>query len=225
MIQHAGTFVRSGASFDKLRTRREGRPGSRTRPGNRPQETDKIDSAPGFSMIRLTPRPRGESLTIRMQNFRAAHRPLALAVGLLATVPCWASAQTTAVALSLKPGQEITFAVAVDGGRVALGPARLTKPGPAQLKEGEIAVAVVKHGLSPYADVTATEKTSTPIDFVATGLIGDIKIDEIVLCGRLDAPAMARIASGVWRISLNSFTVHPGGEAPRTGEGGLGCPS
>ena len=161
-----------------------------------------------------------------MPIFRAAHQfLLALAAGLLATVPCWATAQAAAVALGLKPGQEIIFAVAVEGGRVALGPARVTKPGPVQLKEGELAVAVVKHGRSPYADVTAAEKTSTPIDFVATGLIGDIKIDEIVLCGRLDAPATGRIASGVWRVSLNSFAVHPGGDLPAAaGEGGLGCP-
>ncbi len=166
------------------------------------------------------------NVAIRMQTLRAVHLlPLALAAGFLAAVPCRASAQTTETALGLKPGQAIIFAVAVDGGRVALGPARAAKPGPARLNEGEIAVAVVKHGLSPYADVTATEKTSTPIDFVATGLIGDIKIDEIVLCGRLDAPATGRIASGVWRVSLNSFVVHRGGDPPpAAGEGGLGCP-
>ena len=161
-----------------------------------------------------------------MPSFPAG-RPfcLAIAAGLLAAVPRWASAQATGPALDLKPGQAIAFAVAVDAGHVALGAARRTKPGTAQPKQGEIAVAVVKHGLSPYADVTATERTSAPIDFVATGLIGDIKIDEIVVCGRLDGPATGGIASGVWRISLNSFIVHPGGDWPPTsGEGGLGCP-
>jgi hypothetical protein len=73
--------------------------------------------------------------------------------------------------------------------------------------------------------LTVMEKTSQPIDFVATGLIGDIKIDEIVVCGRLDAPATGRLASGVWRVSLNSFAIRPSGGAPAAaGEGGLGCP-
>ncbi len=71
---------------------------------------------------------------------------------------------------------------------------------------------MVKHGLSPYADLTASEKTPAPVDFVATGLIGDIKIDEVVLCGRLDAPTTSRIASGSWRISLNRFSVRQEGQ-------------
>jgi hypothetical protein len=126
--------------------------------------------------------------------------------------------------LALKPGQAITFSLAVAGGRVAVGPARLTKAGAAAPKDGEVTVAVVKHGLSPYADVTATERTSAPVDFVATGLIGDIKIDEIVVCGKLDAPATGRIASVSWRISLNRFAVRPSiGTASQTGEGDLGC--
>ncbi len=113
----------------------------------------------------------------------------------------------------------------VKDGRVTLGRGRLGKPGTGEPKDGQASVSVVRQGLSPYAALTATEKTSAPIDFVATGLIGDIKIDEIVVCGRLEAPATARIASGVWRVSLNSFTIRPGGEAPpMAGEGGLGCP-
>jgi hypothetical protein len=162
--------------------------------------------------------------TSRMPILRAGV-PLALAAGIVASPSRCASAEAAASAFDLKPGQEMTFAALASEGRVTLGLPRLTKPGTAQPKEGEIAVALVKHGLSPYADLTATEKTSKPIDFVATGLIGDIKIDEIVACGRLDAPATARIASGVWRVSLNSFAVHPGGDPSATaGEGGLGCP-
>lgn len=126
--------------------------------------------------------------------------------------------------LELKPGQVLTFAATVTGGVVALGAGRLTRPGAGEPKDGEVSVSVARQGLSPYAALTATEKTSRPIDFVATGLIGDIKIDEIVVCGRLDAPATGRIASGVWRVSLNSFAVHASGDAPATaGEGGLGC--
>ena len=134
-----------------------------------------------------------------------------LSVGLAAATPLAAPAQQPAPILDLKPGQEVTFAVTVADGRVELGTARLSKPGGAQPKDGEITVSVVKHGLSPYADLTATEKTSDPVDFVATGLIGDIKIDEIVVCGRLDAPATARIGSGSWRVSLNRFSVRPSG--------------
>ncbi|RBP04582.1 hypothetical protein DFR50_13959 [Roseiarcus fermentans] len=125
--------------------------------------------------------------------------------------------------LDVKPGQEATFPVTIADGRVTLGPARLGRPGAAQPKDGEIAVSFVRHGLSPYADLTVTEKIASPVDFVATGLIGDIKIDEIVVCGRLDARVAARIGSGAWRVNLNRFAVHSGGAAPAAGEGGLGC--
>ena len=136
-----------------------------------------------------------------------------------------APAQAAAATVDLKPGQEVTFPVAVADGRVTLGAARASKPGTAQPKDGEITVSFVKHGLSPYADLTATEKTSDPVDFVATGLIGDIKIDEVVICGRLDAPASNRIASGSWRVSLNRFSVRQGGqEAPAKTEDVLRCP-
>jgi hypothetical protein len=151
---------------------------------------------------------------------------LAALSALLAAAPHGAArAQGLGPTLDLKPGQEIAVPVAVAGGRVTLGRPRFSQPG-AQPKEGEIVVSVLKHGLSPYADLAATEKTAEPVDFVATGLIGDIKIDEVVLCGRLDGPATARIASGSWRVSLNRFSVRPNGqEAPAaTGEGGLRCP-
>ena len=143
---------------------------------------------------------------------------------LSAVAPCVAAAQQAAATLELKPGREVAFAATVAEGHGALGPARLGKPGAAQPKDGEIVVSVEKHGLSPYADLIATEKTAAPVDFVATGLIGDIKIDEIVVCGRLDAPATARIASGAWRVSLSRFAVHAGGAASASSEGDLGCP-
>ena len=115
--------------------------------------------------------------------------------------------------VELKPGQEIAFPVAIVDGHVMPGKPRLLRPGATQPKDGEIAVNVVKHGSSPYADLTAREKTSTPIDFGATGLIGNIKIDEVKICGRLDTPTSAHIYSGSWRISLNRFSVGHGGEA------------
>ena len=149
-----------------------------------------------------------------MRRIPAARTVVALG-GLLFASPASSGAgpaQNPGATLDLKPGQELTFSVAVAEGRVTLGPARLSMPGAAQPKDGEITVRMVKHGLSPYAELTASEKTSEPVDFVATGLIGDIKIDEVVICGRLDAPAANRIASGSWRVSLNRFSVRPSGQ-------------
>lgn len=118
-----------------------------------------------------------------------------------------ACAQNLGPTLDLKPGQEMTFPVSIADGRVTFGSARASRPGTASPKAGEITVNVVKQGLSPYAELTASEKTPAPVDFVATGLIGDIKIDEVKLCGRLDGPTSTRIYSGSWRISLNRFSV------------------
>jgi hypothetical protein len=144
-----------------------------------------------------------------------ARGPLAVGALAVAAAPQAAWAQTLGPTLDLRPGQEMTFAVTIVDSRVTLGPARVSKPGTAQPKEGEITIAVVKQGLSPYADLRVSEKTATPIDFVATGLIGNIKIDEVELCGRLDAPLSTRIGSASWRISLNRFAVH---------QSGPGCP-
>jgi hypothetical protein len=126
-----------------------------------------------------------------------------------------ASAQDLGPTLDLKPGQEVTVPVAIVDGKVKLGPARASKVGSAQPRDGEITVGVIKQGLSPYAQLKASEKTPAPVDFIATGLIGNIKIDEVRLCGRLDAPASTRIASGSWRVSLNRFAVRPEGQECR----------
>ena len=124
-----------------------------------------------------------------------------------------AGAEGLGPTVELKPGQEIAFSVAIADGHVTPGKARLLRSDAASVGDGEITVSVVKHDSSPYADLTASEKTSAPVDFVATGLIGNIKIDEVKLCGRLDAPTSAHIYSGSWRISLNRFSVGHGGEA------------
>src|ERR1700733_3503305 len=114
---------------------------------------------------------------------------------------------------SLKAGQEVTLPITIDGQRVVLGVPRQSKLGTAQPKDGEITV-----GLTPgdkktlYSQVLVTEKTSVPIDFVATGLIGEIKIDERVICGRLDQPTSIHIGSGSCRGRLATF------------EGGNGAP-
>jgi hypothetical protein len=112
--------------------------------------------------------------------------------------------------IDLKPGQQIAIPVTIVDGKVTFGPARATKPVASKPGDGEIIVGVVKQGLSPYAQLTATEKTSAPVDFTATGLIGNIKIDEVKLCGRLDGPSSTRIASGSWRVSLSRFSVGEG---------------
>jgi hypothetical protein len=115
-------------------------------------------------------------------------------------------------AFDLRAGQEATFAVTVADGKVAVGAARISKQGTAQPKEGEVTV-----GLGPRdaktlrEDVIAVEKTPVPIDFIATGLIGATKIDEAVVCGRLDAPASARIGAVSWRVKLHDFAVGKGG--------------
>ncbi len=129
--------------------------------------------------------------------------------------PDAAPAQNLGPTIDLRPGQEVTFPVTIAEGKVTSGPARLSKPGAAAQKDGEITVGFVKQGLSPYAMLTATEKTSAPVDFIATGLIGNIKIDEVKLCGRLDALSSTRIASGSWRIALSRFSVGEGLEACR----------
>lgn len=121
-----------------------------------------------------------------------------------------AVAQDLGPTVNFKPGLEVLIPVTIADGGVKLGPPRRSNPGRATPKDGEIAVSVVKKGLSPYAELTATEKTTAPVDFVATGLIGDIKIDEIKVCGRLDQPVVGRIASGSWRISLNRLTARAG---------------
>jgi hypothetical protein len=141
----------------------------------------------------------------------------ALGAFALAIAVSWRAgrAQDLGPALDLKPGQEATFPVAIADGKVTLGKPRLSKPGTAEPKDGEITVSVVKQGLSPYAELTASEKTPAPVDFVATGLIGDIKVDEVKVCGRLFGPSRTRIASGAWRISLNRFAVERAGQECR----------
>lgn len=139
-----------------------------------------------------------------------AHGSLAAAFAAL-SLCAGARAQNLGPAVDLKPGRAVAIPVAMAEGLATLGPARAVDPGAAP-KDGEVVVAVVKAGLSPYAALTVREKTARPVDFVATGLIGDIKIDEIKVCGRLDAPIEARIASGSWRISLNRFATRADGQ-------------
>jgi hypothetical protein len=139
-----------------------------------------------------------------------------LAFGVLSSAAAGAErAQGKEHKIELRPGQAIVIPVAVVEQGVVLGIPHGVKPGAVAPEEGEIEVEVVKKGLSPYADLSASEKTDAAVDFVASGLIGNIKIDEVVVCGKLDTPSKTRIASGAWIVSLHGFTVHKDGQ---------GCP-
>ena len=122
-----------------------------------------------------------------------------------------ASGDAKAPKLDLKAGEELTIPVAIVDGHVTLGAPKSSKLGTAQPRDGEITV-----GLGPgdkktlLSQVLVTEKTSAPVDFVATGLIGEIKIDARVICGRTAAPVAMHIGSVSWRVSLNTFTVGKG---------------
>jgi hypothetical protein len=116
-----------------------------------------------------------------------------IAAALLLSVfaPCAAvGAGADAQAFDLKAGQEVTFAVTV---------------GAAQPKDGEITVGLAARDKTLYEQVTVTEKTAVPINFLATGLVGGTKIDEAVLCGRIDAPVSQRIGAMSWKVRLHDF--------------------
>jgi hypothetical protein len=117
------------------------------------------------------------------------------------------------VKLELKAGQALAFPASVVEGKVVLGPARLGKFGALQPAPGEIAVGLSTRDKDLYENVVVVEKTSAPIDFLATGLIGEIKIDERDIHGRLDAPVTQRIGATSWTVWLNGF--EPGATAGR----------
>ena len=135
------------------------------------------------------------------------------ALALVAIVPASSPARADSSppqTVSVRRGMEATFRVTIVDGRITLGPARLSKLGTAQPATGEITVGFEPGGKTPYGAVHVSEKTNVPIDFVAAGLLDPIKIDEIVLCGRLDAPVAQRIAAAALRLSLNQFAAGTG---------------
>jgi hypothetical protein len=145
-----------------------------------------------------------DSLCIPRNDFAA----IALLAAALACAP--ARAASDAPTVDVRRGMEATFSAAVVDGRISLGPARVTRLGTAQPRDGEITVGVEPGGMTPYAQVRVSEKTAVPLDFVATGLIDNIKIDEITLCGRLDRSDSQRIAAGSLHVSLNRFAIGTG---------------
>ena len=139
---------------------------------------------------------------------RNAFSALSLLAAVSACGAAWADSNAPTV--DVRRGMEATFTAAIVDGRITLGPARVTRLGTAQPKDGEITVGVEPGGMTPYAQWHVSEKTAVPLDFVATGLIDNIKIDEITLCGRLDRLDSQRIAAGSLHVSLNRFTVGTG---------------
>ena len=111
------------------------------------------------------------------------------------------------VKLVLKAGPAVSFPASVVEGKVVLGPARLGRFGEMLPGDGEITVGLSPKDKTLYENVVVVERTAKPIDFLATGLIGEIKIDERVLHGRLDAPVTQRIGATSWTVWLNGFEV------------------
>ncbi len=111
------------------------------------------------------------------------------------------------VKLVLKAGQAIAFPASVVEGKVVLGPARLGAFGKLEPAPGEIAVGLSPRDKDLYDQLVVVEKTTAPVDFVASGMVGEIKMDERVVTGRLDAPVTQRIGGTSWTVWLHEFEV------------------
>jgi hypothetical protein len=134
----------------------------------------------------------------------------AVLCGVFAAVAAFA-AESGAQAFDLHSGQELTFAVTIADGKATLGAPRASKFGAASPNDGEMTIGLTPKDKTPYQQVIVTEKTPVPIDFVATGLVGNIKIDERVLCGRRDGSASTRIGAANWRVRLYDFEARKDG--------------
>jgi hypothetical protein len=130
---------------------------------------------------------------------------LLAAAGVAVAAPSPKPASPKPVKLVLKAGQAIAFPASVVDGKVVLGPARMGKFGELQPADGEIAVGLSPKDKTLYENVVVVEKTAAPIDFLASGMIGEIKIDERDIHGRLDAPVTQRIGATSWTVWLNGF--------------------
>ena len=178
-------------------------------------------ASPGKTDGGIGRKPDDEAMTLSQKRRAAGMNTrrlslLAPALGVVALVGGSAgaapAAKVAAPSYNLRVGQELTFPASIVDGKVVLGPPHLSKLGAATPGTGEITV-----GLTPadkgtlYAHIVAVEKTAVPIDFVATGLIGSVKIDERVVCGRLENPISAHIGSVSWVVALRDFEVGKGG--------------
>jgi hypothetical protein len=136
--------------------------------------------------------------------------PTSAALALCASLCAPVASAADEAAIVVRRGMETTFPVSILNGRVAIGAPQVSPVGTAVTKDGEITIGVTPGGLTPYATLHVVEKTAAPIDFVATGFIDRIKIDEIVVRGRLDMPVAERIAAGSLRVSAGRFAVGTG---------------
>lgn len=107
----------------------------------------------------------------------------------------------------VKPGTELTIPIAIVDGKAVAGVPRLAKLGASPPKDGEITVGLDRIKGEFYNQITVTEKTAQPVNFLVTALNGGTKIDETEICGRLDGPILARVGSTAWRFSVNGFEV------------------
>ncbi|MGO9740630.1 MAG: hypothetical protein ACLPN5_03785 [Roseiarcus sp.] len=134
---------------------------------------------------------------------------LAVALALLLS-PLAGRAAEVVKALTLKAGEELTFPVAIADGKATPGEPRLTRLGAAKPATGEITVGLTPRDKDLYSQVQVVERTSEPVDFVATGHIGEIVIDEREICGRLETPFQQHIGGVSWTVVLHEFTVGKG---------------
>ena len=111
----------------------------------------------------------------------------------------------------VKPGTELTIPIAIVDGKPVAGVPRLAPLGASPPKDGEITVGLDRIKGEFYNQITVSEKTAQPINFLVTALNGGTKIDETEICGRLDAPITARVGSTAWRFWVNGFEIGKGG--------------
>jgi hypothetical protein len=119
--------------------------------------------------------------------------------------------QQTLRPFDVKPGMELTIPIAIVDGKAVVGVPRLAALGASPPKDGEITVGLDRIKGEFYNQITVTEKTAQPVNFLVTALNGGTKIDETEICGRLDAPILARVGSTAWRFSVNGFELGKGG--------------
>ena len=111
----------------------------------------------------------------------------------------------------VKPGTELTIPIAIVDGKAVAGDPRVAALGASPPKDGEITVGLDRIKGEFYNQITVTEKTAQPINFLVTGLNGGTKIDETEICGRTDMPVVTRVGSVPWRFWVNGFEVGKGG--------------
>ena len=148
----------------------------------------------------------------------AAISALALALGFTPSVaaprhaaPRHVAPRQTPHPFDVKPGMALTIPIAIVDGKPVAGDPRLAALGASPPKDGEITVGLDRIKGEFYNQITVTEKTAQPINFLVTGLNGGTKIDETEVCGRLDSAITTRIGSVPWRFWVNGFEIGKGG--------------